>query len=261
MKYSIVTCVYGNPRQFKNSLLAAMSQNCNFKYEVIVVDNGTPDSGIFDACYNFTVPDNRSLGYMRIDPSEKKTFNTTQGTNMGAQAAVGEIIVVLADPNVLLSYNFLSEVDNLMNYGIIVTSSNCDVKLSPKGTKDSEYEDIEGKEDINSEFLSKLGWPKDPMDFNLDLVPHRYPPPHQNHDVYVFAMSRELFLKDGGYDESETGWGLYHTNLVKKFCHQYTWIKLRNVRVVHQYHGLTKGVEMKPGKYSKQFEIMRCRRI
>ena len=261
MKYSVVVVPYHNDLYFKNFLFTAMNQDFKGKYEVIVVDNGTPNSGIFDACYNYSyVADNQSLCYMRIDPSEKKATNPTQGVNMGAREGVGEYLVVVADSNVLLSYNLLSEIDRIIKPNIFFTSSKCDVKISPEGTKESEYVELENKWEINCKLLRRLGWPKDPRLFNLDLVRHRYPPPHNKYDVYVFGMNRIKWIADGGYDETDNKWGLFHENTLMKFCRKYEWKILTNTRIVHQYHGLHKGKETGPGKYSKQFEVMRCRR-
>lgn len=260
IKYSIVTCAYDNPDQFKNFLLTAMNQDCHDKYEVVIVDNGTPNSSIFDACYNFSGDGNGLLGYMRIDPSEKKTKNITQGINTGARAAIGDYLVIISDSNVLLSYNLLSKIDEVIDENMIVTSTGCDIKLSPEGTHKSEYSNEENKAIINRQILSVLGWPKDPMAFSLDLVSHRYPWQHGDYDVYMVAMDRKLFLQEGGYLELDGKWGKYHYFFVKKLCTKYVCKRLYDIRIIHQYHGIHWGAEIESGHYSEQFKIMRCRK-
>jgi hypothetical protein len=164
---------------------------------------------------------------------------------MATRAASADYIVIVADSNVLLSFNLLSKINSCIDPNTLVLSSGPknDVKISPDGSKRSEYQQInyERAVSLNNTLLEKMGWPCDPLDLKLLPNHHRFPPPHMARDCYIAAMSRDAFISYGGYDESKTQWGPYHeyfldamAGYLKKEKH------LTGVRIVHQFHRVLK---------------------
>lgn len=227
-----------------NSLFTASCQKFSAtpyaKIEIIVIDNATPNDSIKNSCSGL-----RHVRYSRIANKNKHCTNITQGMNIAASHARGEYIVIIADSNVLLSFNLLDEINKVIDKETLVLSTGPknDVKISPGGSKNSEYKQIgpDRAAKINNELLDEMGWVNDPL--NLKLLPgkHRFPPPHLARDCYIAAMPREAFIACGGYDESKTEWGNYHelfldsmAGYLKKERH------LTGVRIVHQYHRVLK---------------------
>jgi glycosyltransferase involved in cell wall biosynthesis len=240
MKYSILYCVYNNESQFINSLFTAVWQNHSETFEIIVIDNATPDESIKNHCQDLD-----GVRYSRIANKHKHCTNITQGMNIAANQARGDYIVIVADSNVLLSFNLLEEIDKVIDKETLVLSTGPknDVKISPGGSKNSEYGRIGPNKaaKINHVLLTEMGWPTDPLRLKLLSGKHRFPPPHLARDCYIAAMPREAFLLYGGYDESKTQWGPYHeyfldgmASYLKKERH------LTGVRIVHQYHRVLK---------------------
>ena len=240
LKFSIVACAYGNNWQFENFLCTAISQAHN-SFEIIIVDNGTPNKKIQDICLMSRRKEPR-VEYFRIEPEEKKCKNITQGINLAAQKAKGKYLVIVADPNVLLSFNLLRQLDEIDLNTVMLSSGLSDVKISPDGTYEVEYaKGVPGEmAEINESLLKEMGWPCDPASLNLLPGKHRFPPPHFTYDVYIVALSRKGFLELGGFDENVESWGEYHQKFVKGLTEKFSEKQIANVRIVHQYHRVLK---------------------
>lgn len=255
MKYSILYCVYNNVAQFRNSLFTAACQSYN-DYQIVVVDNATPNDSIKVAATGLDLETDKHgnqtmlfkdkfVFYMRIEEKNKRCTNITQGMNLAALAALGDYIVIVADSNVLLSFNLLEKIDALIDPDTLVLSTGPtnDVKISPGGSKASEYADVDYEQgvQINTKLLSDMGWPCDPLLLDLSKVRHRYPPPHMARDCYIAAMSKEAFMSYGGYDESATKWGPYHEFFLDGMAKYLKYEKhLRGIKIIHQYHRVIK---------------------
>lgn len=242
LTFSILVCVYGNAQQFSNFLWTAYCQD-HYSYEVVIVDNATPDASIkstYDCCPRKI---KNRLNYVFISQKDKRCRNITQGINLAASAAKGKYIVIVADPNVLLSFNLLESIEALIDDKSVVLSSGCnDVKISPGGFYDSEYarENPEKMAAQNEQLLKDMGWPCDPLNLRLIAGKHRFPQPHQHFDCYIVALSRKNYLKFGGYDESQRSWGEYHQVFVERLTKKLQRRNLTGVRIVHQYHRVYK---------------------
>lgn len=246
--FSLLYCAYNNSEQFNNSMWTATQQTFPGPYEIFVVDNATPDDSIAQVYENYMamIAVNPSFRYWYIEPEKKRCTNITQGINLAAQMAAGEYIVIVADSNVLLSFNLLDKIYNLIDPDTLVLSTGPtnDVKISPGGTKESEYAWVSPAEaaKINDRLLKKMGWPCDPLNLKLISGHHRYPPPHQVRDCYIAAMAKDKFTAYGGYDESNDQWGPYHEFFLDNMAAYLDKEKhLTDVKIVHQYHRVLKG--------------------
>lgn len=239
IKYSILVCPYSNAEQFKNFLYTACMQDYQGKYEVVVVDNVSPTTEIKHACSRSS----DIVKYYRIKEEDKKCTNITQGINLAADISTGEYIVIIPDPNVLLSFNLLSEIDKvcLKRWKIIISGLSTDIKISQNATLAEEYEKKGENEmaKINSALLLEMGWPNDPMKLKLIDGKHRHPPAHRGFEVYMVAM-HETHFSEGPYNENLTAWGPYHEDFVKAKCRRYAPERLKNIRLIHQLHRVWK---------------------
>jgi hypothetical protein len=253
MKYSVLYCVYNNHNQFRNSLWTAACQHWSSalkekKYEIIIVDNATPGDEIKQISKGIDptmVFKEGFVRYLRIANENKRCTNITQGINLAASVASGEYIVIVADSNVLLSFNLLSKIDKVIDKDTLVLSTGPknDVKISPGGSKRSEYGpcEVQDAARTNDELLSQMGWPCDPLKLRLLNGKHRFPPPHMARDCYIAAMPRDAFISYGGYDESQSQWGPYHEfflDAMAKYLPKEHHLK--GIRIIHQYHRVLK---------------------
>jgi glycosyltransferase involved in cell wall biosynthesis len=241
LKFSILVCAYKNSRQFSNFLWTACCQNFH-PFEIIVVDNATPNDGIQKACEK--VPCRLSkVRYFNIRSEEKKCRNISQGINLAAEKATGKYIVIVADSNTLLSFNLLESIGKLIDSNVVILSSGMnDVKISPNGNYDSEYwsGDPSKISRLNEKLLLAMGWPCDPINLDLTKVGHRFPPPHKGWDCYIVCLPRQYFLRHGGYDEKDSSWGEYHQNFVSDIASKLRPVNLKGVRIIHQFHRVFK---------------------
>lgn len=242
LKFSILVCVYGNSKQFSNFLWTAYCQDYD-NFEIVVVDNATPGTaigGVYKCC---PAKVKKRINYVFIHPEQKRCRNITQGINLAARHAQGEYVVIVADSNVLLSFNLLESIEALIDEKSVVLSAGCnDVKISPDGSYDAEYaKDSSDKiAEVNEKLLEDMGWPCDPIHLKLIAGKHRFPPPHLTYDCYIVALSKENYLQSGGYDEDQRGWGEYHQNFVKGLTGRLQQRNLTGVKIVHQYHKVFK---------------------
>lgn len=242
LKYSILACAYGNHKQFSNFLWTAYCQDFT-NYEVVVVDNATPGAqmqSVYDCCPRKV---KKYVHYHSIKREEKRCRNIAQGINLAASRAEGKYLVVVADSNVLLSFNLLEQIDALIDENSVVLSAGCnDVKISPDGQHDTEYACLNAEHISNSNdvLLELMGWPCDPLQLRLIPGKHRYPPPHLTYDCYIVAMSKDNYFKLGGYDESCKEWGEYHQVFVEKATKALQSRRLQGIRVLHQFHRVYK---------------------
>ena len=244
LDYSILVCVYDNAWQFKNFLYTACNQNYRGSYEIVVVDNASPTDEIVKTCHRVNC--SNRIKYYAISKEDKKCRNITQGINLAAQKAKGQHLVIVADSNVLLSFNLLSEInkDETKHWRINISGKGTDIKISPNGKIEKEYERRDPQEITHecSEILTKMGWPNDPMYLDLIDGKHRFPPPHNEFDVYITSMDKAIFV-EGPYNENMTNWGDYHSNFVKHKCRKYGFRRLHNIRIIHQWHRVWKNDE------------------
>jgi hypothetical protein len=239
LKYSILVCAYCNVDQFNRFLMTACSQDFD-DYEVVVVDNATPNNDIMLSCdtaRSWLGIDN--LTYIRLSKAAKRCKNIAQGINIAAVRARGERFVVVADSNVLLSDNLLSEIDKHNGREVVISGAGTDIKISPDGNINTEYAagDPTMIELENARLLKTMGWPDDPLKLKLIPDTYRVPDPHNQFDVYVISLHRSQFSE---YDEAFTHWGPYHAHYVKNKCMEYGHRRLKNVRIIHQYHRVWK---------------------
>jgi len=246
LKFSILACVYGNQKQFNNFLWTAYCQDFD-NYEIVIFDNATPGSAIENSCKSCPKKIRRRIKYHFIQPRDKKCKNITQGINLAAREAKGEYLVIVADSNVLLSFNLLESIEALIDENCVVLSAGCnDVKISPDGSYDTEYaaENSEKIAVINQQLLKDMGWPCDPLQLRLLQGKHRFPPPHLTFDCYIVALAKTAFLDQGGYNEDQKSWGEYHQVFVQKMTRAFQSRYLNGVRIVHQYHRVFKDVSI-----------------
>jgi hypothetical protein len=223
-------------------------QSYEGRYQIVIIDNATPDDSIKQISKGIS-PDMQFkegfVHYSRIMPGQKRCTNITQGMNLGALTAAGKYIVIVADSNVLLSFNLLNKIDEIIDEDTLVLSTGPrnDVKISPGGSKASEYGHVDHNEaaSINSFLLQQMGWPDDPRKLKLLKGNYRFPPPHMARDCYIAAMSKDKFLSYGGYDESKTQWGPYHEFFLDNMARYLDKeVHLTDIRIVHQYHRVLK---------------------
>lgn len=237
IKYSILVCAFCNGKQFRNFLWTATNQDYDPRaYEIQVVDNDTPSEEIEKACMKFKV-------HKYTKMINKNCRNITQGINYAAENARGKYIVIIADSNVLLSFNLLKEIDRARKKAPIVISGghNCDVKISLTGDYDSEYAQIDPEimARTNQLILKEMGWPADPSALKLIPGKYRFPDPHKNFDVYMVAMPKRIFLEEPYNDQQKT-WGPYHQDFVRKKCEEHGFASVENARIIHQWHRVWK---------------------
>ena len=156
--------------------------------------------------------------------------------------AKGKYLVIVADPNVLLSFNLLRHIDHIDENSVMLSDISGDLKISPTGTYQDEYanDNAAVMANINASILKEMGWPADPLKLKLIPGKHRMAPPHLAYDVYITALSRDNFLKFGGYDEGSKSWGIYHELFVRNLASKLRLEFIKGVRVIHQYHRVYK---------------------
>ena len=101
---SIITTCKGRLVHLKQSLGPMLSQQCDFPYEVLVVDYGDPDRA-FTWCA--TTP-HRRLRCVRV-LDDARWFNASRARNCGAACARGTILAFV-DADVLVAPNWLAQV-------------------------------------------------------------------------------------------------------------------------------------------------------
>lgn len=236
-RISVIGSTYANPAQLRNLLWTLSKQTCPVPFEVLIADNASPGPAIAQVCADARV------GYLPISPADKKGTNISQGINLAARAAKGDWLAIIADTNVLLSFNLLSAIASARKPGRLILSRGglTDVKISPLGTRQSEYARLSPKEMAreNDALLVELGWPCDPLRLRLQHGKHRFPPPHAGYDCYLAALERSAFLASGGYQEGG-GWGTYHQSFLQSLASRMEEHLLSGVRIVHQYHRVYK---------------------
>jgi glycosyltransferase involved in cell wall biosynthesis len=245
LKFSILACVYGNDKQFANFLYTALRQDCS-NYEVLIVDNAHPNDDIRNLCMRSKdIPEmggRVDLRYFRIQPQDKKCKNIAQGINLAARNARGKYFVIVADPNVLLSFNLLKTIDGIDQKTVMLSDISGDLKISPTGAVIDEYSDGDPARmaEINDSLLKEMGWSDDPLKLKLIPGKHRMAPPHLTYDCYIVAVSRDNFLISGGYYETDTSWGRYHEFFVHRLKDFLNVEFIKGIKVIHQYHRVLK---------------------
>jgi glycosyltransferase involved in cell wall biosynthesis len=242
INFSIIACTYNNPYHLKNFLWTVFNQDYQGGFETIIVNNASTRDGVIMACCG--QPSRINIRYYEITPEEKRCTNIAQGINLAAQKAMGRYLVIVADPNVLLSFNLLSSISKVIKPTNIVLSAGPenDVKISPDGLQQTEYAKLK-PEDMETHcelLLRDMGWPCDPLELKLLPGKHRFPPPHLQYDCYIAAMSRPNFYKFGEYPEKQTTWGRYHDEYLQMLAKNLDEIRLTDIRVVHQFHRVFK---------------------
>jgi glycosyltransferase involved in cell wall biosynthesis len=242
MNFSILACTYNNPYYLKNFLWTVNNQDYDGPYETIIVDNASPEPLVNVCAHMMSYKIN--LQYYRIQPEDKKCTNISQGINLAASKAKGRFFVIVADPNVLLSHNLLSSISKAIKYDNVVLSAgpDNDVKISPDGRQQTEYRRLptEIMQEKCAALLKEMGWYCDPIELKLLPGKHRWPPPHLRYDCYIVALSRMNFFKFGGYPTHETSWGRYHDIYTEKLSKNLKEVRLKGIRIVHQYHPVFK---------------------
>jgi len=238
MDFSIITTVYRNTDQYRHFISTAAAQHTDKKFEIVVFVNEEPTELI-----RVVIPRAGERVTVESKPAgtgARVSRNLSYGIHMAALASKGSCLVFVFDPNVLLSFNILQEIDKLIRPGVIVTSAgnDTDVKISPLGTHASEYEagDPDQMASVNERLLAEMGWPADPG--RLELIPgkHRFPPPHLAHDEYLVAMARQDYFEAGGYPTVIDAAGAWHEEWVRRMCGLYRERRLEGCRIIHQYH-------------------------
>lgn len=243
LDFSILVCAYGNPAQFSNFLWTAYCQDYPDNYEIVVVDNATPGAQIENTCRACPGKVRKRINYIFLRPKDKRCKNIAQGINLAARKAKGKYLVIVADSNVLLSFNLLESIADFIDDGAVVLSAGCnDVKISPDGSYDTEYakQSAGAMAEANERLLEEMGWPCDPLHLRMVAGKHRYPPPHLTYDCYIVALSKENFFKFGGYDENQRSWGEYHQKFVSRMVSHLQQRNLVGVKIVHQFHRVYK---------------------
>ena len=241
MNFSIIACTYNNPYYLKNFLWTVSNQDYKGSFETIIVDNASTIS-VLPACTGW--PSWINIRHYKIKPENKKCTNISQGINIAASKAKGRFIIIVADPNVIISHNLLSSIAKCINDKNVVLSAgpDNDVKISPDGRQRTEYK-IMPKEFMEFEcdtLLKSMGWYCDPLQLKLLPGKHRWPPPHLGYDCYIVALSKTNFLKFGKYPTEQTIWGRYHDIYTKMLATELEEVRLKGIRIIHQYHPVFK---------------------
>jgi len=106
--FTIFIPTYKRPNLVKDAVLSAISQKCNFEYEIIVIDNDPIDIGISETEIVLSKIRNRQLLYYRNEQ------NIGLGNwNRGVELARGKWVVMLHDDD-LLNKNHLHEVSKIL---------------------------------------------------------------------------------------------------------------------------------------------------
>ena len=242
INFSIICSTFANPAQLKNFIWTVCNQDYQGSFETIIVDNASPLDEIQMACCGW--PARIKIKYYRIKPEDKICTNISAGINLAAQKACGSYFVIVADPNVLLSFNLLTKISKVIKINSLVLSAGPgnDVKISPDGLQQTEYANLNRKqmEKENERLLKEMGWPCDPLKLKLLPNKHRWPPPHLSYDCYIAAMSKTNFYKYGQYPTKQNQWGRYHDLYLQKLASNLNEIRLEDIRIVHQFHRVWK---------------------
>jgi hypothetical protein len=186
-------------------------------------------------------PSSKNCFFMRIPSAHKQCKNSAQGINMAAVMANGEFLVIIPDPNVLLSYNVLHAIlQQKGNRHTIISGKGTDIKISPHGMTKEEYAEDSAHQMAleNSRLLQQMGWPKDPAELTLIPGTWRRPGPHNGFDVYLAAVHHNVFEP---YDETINAWGTYHNDWVRRMTERSgKYCRLKDVTIIHQFHRVWK---------------------
>lgn len=91
MRTSICIATYDRPELLQRTLDSILVQSVPFCYEIIVVDDGSPDQRTRDLCSHLPVR------YARIDREPGYRFNPAAARNLAYRLAVGEVIICQSD--------------------------------------------------------------------------------------------------------------------------------------------------------------------
>tara|TARA_Y100000296_G_scaffold81593_1_gene109123 strand:- start:235 stop:969 length:735 start_codon:yes stop_codon:yes gene_type:complete len=175
MKCSIVITNYNQEKFLERSILSAINQDIDSDlYEIVIVDDGSTDNSI--STIN-NILENNDASDVKIYLLSKSNGGTASARNAGAYDSHGEFISFLdADDEYLPSKlsRSLQEIEMFPNVGVVYS--------------DYIEEDPEGEKRVTFKYP-----------FDMDIL--------MNHCIVSTnsMLSRESFLKVGGFDESIMG--------------------------------------------------------
>lgn len=129
MKASICIATYNKPRLLANTLASIFSQSVSFDYEVIVVDDGSPETETEKVCNQY------QLVYIRREKEGRK--NPAIARNIAYKQARGEVIIAQSDDVTHASKNCIEELVVQLEEGRFVIATVLNVDETGKEIKDN----------------------------------------------------------------------------------------------------------------------------
>lgn len=233
---SVVVVVYDMARELPRTLatLAASYQATDIDYEVIVVDNGSPEP--VDAALLDGVPGGRLI---RLDPAPP---SPAAAANAGIEAATGATIGVLIDGARMLSPGVLHHASRAQALGPRVIAATLAFHLGDEPQMAAAAKGYD--QQVEDELLATVDWANDGYElFGVSSLAGSsargwFGPMGESNAVFMPAsMWAELDGFDEGFDRP--GGGLVNHDLYRRAC------ELSGVELVvllgegsfHQFHG------------------------
>jgi GT2 family glycosyltransferase len=196
----------------------------NDDFEVIIVDDGSPESLSEEICNNdFGI----KIKYLYYDRTEKSCASFAR--NRGIENSTGELLIFL-DCDQMVDSNFISE------HILFHNSSAFKEGIIEVGTRKK----IRDGQDINIDNYKQLQFDRDVRFKVFDIFSSNFAFLKGNwHLVFShnILMPRRLLEKCGGFDENFKGWGLEDCELAYRLKKNGAAIVYNpNIEAYHQFH-------------------------
>lgn len=134
MKCSICIATYNKPEALQKTLESIASQQPSFHWEVIVVDDGSPERDTYNVCNRFGI-----VRYMRVD-REPGYRNPAVARNIAYREAKGEVIICQSDDVIHHSPDAIESLVSTLRPGTFVLATVINVDADGIA-----YRDLEGR--------------------------------------------------------------------------------------------------------------------
>lgn len=215
LQASILITSYQRPHLLKWNLFSMIRQQIPFSYEVIVLNDGTPD-GTEELCLSYQrhLPIKYVFTGQRNLKGEYKYRVPGFALNIGAQIASGKVLIIscaeMFHLNDTVSY-LVPPV--LMDQKILATSI--------------------GMDDQDGSFLDYVE--SNSGDFDYEAFLNNYP--RLNTTLpFLMAVKRTEFFAIGGYDEDFTGFSYDDNDLMSRLEKNGCSLCLTQAQTIHLYH-------------------------
>lgn len=216
---SILITTFQRPHLLKWNLLSLARQQIPFPYEVIVLDDGTPDEtpeGTRELCerYRKHLPLKYVFTGHRNLHGEIKYRVPGFAVNIGAQHSSGKVLIISCAEMFHLNDTVAQLVPPvLMNPKILATSI--------------------GMDDQDGSFLDYVDSNGGDADYDAYLQDY----PRLNTSLpFLMAIRRKEFFSIGGYDEDFTGFAYDDTDLISRLEKNGCILCLTQAQTIHLYH-------------------------